>query len=490
MKPRMDRSTRLEAILAQAKTDRGRLDSAAVGTFSLTTLGIASVVGAGIFVTTGQAAAEFAGPGVVISFVLAGIAAGLTAICYAELAAMIPIAGSTYSYAYAAFGTFLAWFIGWDLLLEYLFAASTVAVGWSGYADSFLGSIGLHVPDDLVNPPFGDDAGVLNVPAILIVFAACGLLLVGMRQSARTNDSMVVLKMAILVLFVIVGAAYIAPDNWEPFVPANSGTFGDYGVSGVVRAAGVVFFAYVGFDAVSTAAAEARDPQKTIPRGLLLTVLISTVLYVAIGLVLTGLVPYQTLNVSDPISKAIEEAGPGAKWLDNAIDIAAVIGLASTVLVTFYGQTRILMRMSSDGMLPPMFGRVSERFKTPTFTTAVCAVAGAIVAGLVPIDVLGQLVSIGTLMAFLIVCSGVLVLRRTNPELERPFRVKRVEIVAPLGILSALALMITLPSDTWIRLGVWLVIGLTIFFLYARTRSVERFEALAAGERKLEGDEA
>ena len=485
----MDRSTRLEAILAQARTDRGRLDSGAVGTFSLTTLGIASVVGAGIFVTTGEAAAEFAGPGVVISFVLAAIAAGLTAICYAELAAMIPIAGSTYSYAYAAFGTFLAWFIGWDLLLEYLFAASTVAVGWSGYADSFLGSIGLHVPDDLVNPPLGDDAGILNVPAILIVVAACALLLVGMRQSARTNDSMVVLKMAILVLFVIVGVAYITPDNWEPFVPANTGDFGDYGVSGIVRAAGVVFFAYVGFDAVSTAAAEARNPRKTIPRGLLLTVLISTVLYVAIGLVLTGMVPYHTLNVSDPISKAIEEAGPGAAWLDNAIDIAAVIGLASTVLVTFYGQTRILMRMSSDGMLPPLFGRVSERFRTPTFTTGVCAVAGAIVAGLVPIDVLGQLVSIGTLMAFLIVCAGVLVLRRTNPELERPFRVKRVEIVAPLGILSALALMITLPSDTWIRLAVWLALGLTIFFLYARHRTEERFAALASGQRALEGDE-
>ena len=485
----MDRDDRLQAILAQAKTDRGRLDSGAVGTFSLTTLGIASVVGAGIFVTTGQAASEFAGPAVVISFVLAGIAAGLTAICYAELAAMIPIAGSTYSYAYAAFGTFVAWFIGWDLLLEYLFAASTVAVGWSGYADSFLGSVGLHVPHDLVNPPFGDDAGVLNVPAILIVLATCALLLIGTRQSARANNSMVVLKMAILVLFVIVGAAYVTPDNWEPFVPANDGDFGHYGVTGVIRAAGVVFFAYVGFDAVSTAAAEARDPQTTIPRGLLLTVLISTVLYVAIGLVLTGLVPYQTLNVSDPISKAIEEAGPGAAWLDNAIDIAAVIGLASTVLVTFYGQTRILMRMSSDGMLPGVFGRVSARFKTPTFTTVVCAVAGAAVAGLMPIDVLGQLVSIGTLMAFLIVCAGVMVLRRTHPDLERPFRVRHIQVIAPLGILSALALMAMLPADTWIRLAVWLCIGLTIFFLYARRHTEERFAALASGARALEPDD-
>jgi basic amino acid/polyamine antiporter, APA family len=485
----MDRDDRLEAILAQAKTDRTRLDSGAVGTFSLTTLGIASVVGAGIFVTTGLAASEFAGPAVVISFVLAGIAAGLTAVCYAELAAMIPIAGSTYSYAYAAFGTFLAWFIGWDLLLEYLFAASTVAVGWSGYFDSFVGSFGIHIPHDLVNPPFGDDAGVLNIPAIAIVGGSTALLFIGMRESARTNNAMVTLKMAILVLFVIVGVAYITPDNWEPFVPKNTGDFGDFGISGIVRGAGVVFFAYVGFDAVSTAAAEARDPQRTIPRGLLLTVIISTVLYVAIGLVLTGLVPYSTLNVSDPISKAIEEAGIGAHWLDNAVDIAAVVGLASTVLVTFYGQTRILMRMSSDGMLPPLFGQVSERFKTPTFTTIVCGVAGAIVAGLVPIDVLGQLVSIGTLTAFLIVCAGVLVLRRTNPDLERPFRVRRVNVVAPLGIASALALMVMLPADTWIRLVVWLSIGLVIYFLYARRNTEERFAALAAGERKLESDD-
>ncbi len=485
----MDRDTRLDAILTQARKDRGRLDAGAVGLFSLTTLGIASVVGAGIFVTTGEAAAEFAGPSVAISFVLAGIAAALTAVCYAELAAMIPIAGSTYSYAYAAFGTFMAWFIGWDLLLEYLFAASTVAVGWAGYFESFLGSIGIGFPHALANPPFGDDPGAVNLLAMLIVGLATALLVMGTRQSARTNNAMVTLKMAILVVFVIVGAAYVAPANWEPFVPPNEGDFGEYGLSGIVRGAGIVFFAYVGFDAVSTAAAEARDPQRTVPRGLLLTVLISTVLYVAIGLVLTGLVPYRTLDVADPISKAIEAAGPGVTWLDNAIDVAAVVGLASTVLVTFYGQTRILMRMSSDGMLPPLFSRLSARFRTPVFTTIVCGVAGAIVAGLVPIEVLGQLVSIGTLMAFLLVCAGVLVLRRTHPHVERPFRVKRVGLVAPLGILSALALMAMLPVDTWIRLLVWLAIGMTIFFLYARRHTEERFAALVSGERAAVPDD-
>jgi basic amino acid/polyamine antiporter, APA family len=450
-----------------------------MGPLSLTTLGIASVVGAGIFVTTGAAAAQYAGPAVVVSFVLAGVVAALTALCYAELAAMIPIAGSTYSYAYAAFGAFLAWFIGWDLLLEYLFAASTVAVGWAGYAVSLLDSVGIHVPHDLATSPFGDDAGVLNLPAILVVAATTALLVVGARQSARANDAMVLLKLAILLLVVAVGVAYVTPDNWSPFVPANEGGFGEFGASGVVRAAGVVFFAYVGFDAVSTAAGEARDPQRTVPIGLLGTVLISTLLYVAVALVLTGLIPYRELDVSDPISRALEAAGPGVEWLDEAVDVAAIVGLFSTVLVTFYGQTRILMRMSADGMLPPGLGRVSPRFRTPVVTTVLCGIAGAVVAGLVPIDVLGELVSIGTLLAFLLVCSGVLVLRRTHPEVERPFRVPRVELVAGLAIAGALALMAMLPLSTWIRLVVWLVVGLTIFFTYARRHTSERFAELA-----------
>jgi APA family basic amino acid/polyamine antiporter len=450
-----------------------------MGAFSLTTLGIASVVGAGIFVTTGTAAAKYAGPGIAISFILAGIAAALTAVCYAELAAMIPIAGSTYSYSYAAFGSFVAWFIGWDLLLEYLFAASTVAVGWSGYAVSFAGSFGIQFPHDLAQPPFGE-GGILNLPAIAIVAATTALLVIGMRQSARANDSMVILKVGILVLFVVVGLTYIAPENLDPFVPPNEGGFGEFGLSGVVRGAGVLFFAYVGFDAVSTAAAEARNPQRTIPIGLLSTVAISTTLYIAIGLVLTGLVPYTDLNVADPISRALEAAGTGAHWLDNAIDVAAVVGLASTVLVTLYGQTRILMRMSADGMLPRAFARISERLRTPIFTTILCGILAAIVAWLVPIDVLGELVSIGTLLAFLLVCAGVLVLRRTHPDVERPFRVPRVHLVAGLGALSALALIATLPLETLLRLVIWMAIGVVIYFAYARRHSQSRFAELAA----------
>jgi APA family basic amino acid/polyamine antiporter len=471
----------LDAIVTQAKRDRGRLNSGAMGAGSLTALGIASVVGAGIFVTTGAAAAEYAGPGVVFSFLLAGLAAGVTALCYAEMAAMIPAAGSTYSYAYATFGVFLAWFIGWDLLLEYLFAASTVAVGWSGYFDSLLRSIGITLPHSLTNAPFQHDGGVVNLPAIAIVLLTCGLLWLGMRESAKANNWMVALKMAVLVLFVAFGVFYVKKANWEPFVPHNEGGFGEFGVTGVLRAAGVVFFAYVGFDAVSTAAAEARRPQRTIPIGLLATVGISTLLYVLIAIVMTGMVDYRRLDVADPLAEAVRAAGPALGWLESAVSIAAVIGLAATVLVTFYGQTRIFMRMASDGLLPDRLGAVG-RFRTPGTATLVCAVVGGLCAGFTPIDVLTNLVSIGTLLSFVIVSGAVLVLRRRRPDIERPFRVPAVGLVAPLGMVSAAALIALLPVTTWIRLGVWLLIGLTIFFAYARPRSTARMARLDQSE--------
>jgi APA family basic amino acid/polyamine antiporter len=464
----------LDAIVEQAKRDRGRLDSSAIGPVGLTAIGIASVVGAGIFVTTGDAAAQYAGPAVVISFLLAGLAAAVTALCYAELASMIPAAGSTYSYAFAVFGPFLAWFIGWDLLLEYLFAASTVAVGWAGYANSALESVGVHLPNAVVNPPFGDDAGGMNLLAMFIVFGTCGLLYLGMRESVKANNAMVALKLGVLIAFVIAGAFFVTDANLHPFIPSNEGGFGEFGVSGVLRAAGVVFFAYIGFDAVSTAAAETRNPQRTIPIGLLATVLISSILYVVIGLVMTGLVDYHQLNVADPIAKAVSAAGPSLDWLETAVSAAAVIGLAATVLVTFYGQTRIFMRMSADGMLPDSIGRVSGRFKTPGRATLICALAGALIAGLLPIDVLGDLVSIGTLLSFTIVCSAVIVLRRTRPDLHRPFRVPAVNFVAGFGIFCAVALIATLPVTTWIRLAVWLAIGLCIYFGYSRKRSRAR----------------
>ena len=472
----------LDTIVAQARRDRTKLDSAAMGTFSLTALGIASVVGAGIFVTTGTAAAQYSGPAVVIAFVFAGFAALVTARCYAEMAAMIPAAGSTYSYAYAAFGVFVAWFIGWDLLLEYLFAASTVAVGWSGYFVNLLDSLGIAFPNELATPPFGAGAGWVNLPAVAIVALTCAALVLGTRESARANNVMVVVKMTVLLLVIGVGIFYVSSRNWTPFVPKSEGGFGDFGWTGVLRGAGVVFFAYVGFDAVSTAAAEAKNPQRTVPLGLILTVVISTALYVAIGLVITGMVNYRDLDVADPISRAIQQQGPQLTWLRDVVNVGAVVGLASTVLVTFYGQTRIFMRMSEDGMLPSAFGRISERFRTPQFSTIVCAIVGGTVAGLVPINVLGELVSIGTLLAFLIVCSGVMYLRHARPDLERPFRVPAVHVVGTVGILSALGLILTLPPETWIRLAVWMAIGLCVFFFYARGHTAARFAQLRADD--------
>ena len=468
----------IDAAVARAQLDRTRLNSNALGPVSLTALGIAVVVGAGIFVTTGEAAADFAGPAVAISFILAGIAAGAAALCYAEMASMIPAAGSTYSYAYAAFGLFAAWFIGWDLMLEYLFAASTVAVGWSGYAVDLLDSVGIEFPASLASSPL--DGGTINLPAIFVVVATIAVLAAGTRESARANNVMVAVKVAVLLLFVGVGAFYISTSNWVPFVPASEGSFGEFGASGIVRGAGVVFFAYIGFDAVATAAAETRDPRRTIPIGLLSTVVLSAGLYIAVALVITGMTSYTNLGVADPISAAVESAGPSLDWLKALINVSAVVGLAATVMATFYGQSRIFMRMSNDGMLPDLFGRVTPGARTPVPALIVCAIAGSLVAGFVPIEDLVDLISIGTLLAFLIVSVGVLALRRARPDLERPFRVPMVWAIAPIAIVSSLSLMVTLPVQTWIRLGVWLLIGIAIFFGYSRTRATRRRSEMEA----------
>jgi APA family basic amino acid/polyamine antiporter len=468
------RGGNLDAILATAAVDRKRLNSNALGAFSLTLLGVASVVGAGIFVVTGDAAAHYAGPAVLISFVLAGIVAGLTALCYAELAASIPVAGSTYSYALAAFGSFVGWFIGWDLLLEYLFAASTVAVGWSGYLVSLCASVGIHIPHDLSTAPFGSDPGVVNLPALAIMLLCSGALYLGTRESAVANNTMVVLKLAILALVVAVGIFYVTSANLHPFLPPPEDGFGHFGWTGVLRGAGIVFFAYIGFDAVSTAAAEAREPRRTIPIGLIGTVLIATAIYVAVGFVLTGMLNYRRLGVADPVAAAVQAAGPNLNWLLRLTDIAAVVGLASTVLVTLYGQTRIFMRMSEDGMLPAAFGKVGKKTKTPHFSILLCGIVGGTVAALVPLSVLGELISIGTLLAFIIVSCGVVTLRRRYPDLERPFRVPALPLVATAAILSSLALMATLPGATWIRLGVWALLGICVYFFYARDNSARK----------------
>ena len=462
----------------------------ALGPINLTALGIGAVIGAGIFVLTGQAAAKYAGPAIVYSFILAGLACAFAGLCYAEFSAMIPVSGSAYTYGYATLGEFVAWIIGWDLILEYLFAASTVAVGWSGYVVSFLKDLGIIIPPALTAAPYNHtapaDAGwniwrlftegwvstgaVLNVPAMVIVGIITILLVVGIKESATFNNIIVAVKMTVILAFIAIGIAYINRENWVPFIPAPTGP-GQFGWQGIVRGAGVIFFAYIGFDAVSTAAQEARNAQRDMPIGILCSLAICTILYIAVALVLTGIVKYTELNVPDPIAVAINSLGDGLKWLRPIVKIGAIAGLSSVVLVMMMGQPRIFYTMSKDGLLPPVFSAVHPRFQTPWLATILTGAIATLVAGLFPIGLLGELVSIGTLLAFAIVCAGILVLRLTDPEIDRPFRTPMVWIVSPLGVFFCLYLMYGLPRDTWARLIVWMAIGLVIYFSYGRRHS-------------------
>ena len=485
---RLLRRKNVAELQTEAETDN-RLHRA-LGAGNLTALGIGAIIGAGIFVLTGQAAAKYAGPAIVLSFMLAGLACAFAGLCYAELAAMLPISGSAYTYAYATLGEFIAWIIGWDLILEYLFASSTVAVGWSGYVVSFFKDFGIHIPAAFTSAPYNHvappDAGwnmwrlftegwthtgaVLNVPAMVIVAVITGLLIIGIRESAGFNNVIVAVKLLVILTFIAVGIAYLNRDNWTPFVPPAQEQ-GVFGWGGVLRAAGVIFFAYIGFDAVSTAAQESRRPQRDMPIGILASLAVCTVLYVAVALVLTGIVHYTQLNVPDPIAVAIDSLGAGVAWLRPIIKVGAIAGLSSVILVMMMGQPRIFYTMSKDGLLPPVFSHVHHRFRTPWVATLVTGCAAMAMAGLFPIGLLGELVSIGTLLAFVIVCVGVFVLRLRHPEIARPFRTPAFWLVCPLGAISCSWLMYGLPRDTWSRLFVWLIIGLLIYFTYGIRRS-------------------
>jgi len=449
---------------------------------ALVLLGIGAIIGTGIFVLTGTAAANHAGPALVVSFLIAGLGCALAGLCYAEFASMIPVSGSAYSYSYATLGEFVAWFIGWNLILEYLFAAATVAVGWSGYVVSLTNQLGMHLPDALTNAPLTKGAGhfeivrtgaLINLPAVLVVAAITALCYVGIHQSARFNAIVVAIKVTVIVLFIGFGVWVVDGANWQPFVPANTGEFGSFGWSGVVQAAGIIFFAYIGFDAVSTAAQEAKNPQRDMPIGILASLAICTVLYVAMSAVLTGMVSYTELNTPAPVALALDRH-PELSWLAGWIKLGAIAGMTSVMLVMLLGQPRIFYAMSVDGLLPPLFRRVHPVHKTPYVGTLVTGSLAALIAGLFPVTILGELVSIGTLLAFTTVCIGVLVLRYTRPDLKRPFRVPAPWLVCTAGALVCTGMMVSLPHDTWVRLLAWTVIGFLIYFLYGFRHSALR----------------
>ncbi|MBO1074563.1 amino acid permease [Roseomonas marmotae] len=469
----------ISGIIASANTGAVGLKRS-LGPLSIMAMGIGAIVGAGIFVLTGTAAAEFAGPALILSFILAGIACAFVGLCYAELAAMIPVSGSAYTYTYATFGELAAWIIGWNLVLEYALGAATVSVGWSGYMQSLLLNFGLHLPPALTQATGTvlrlDDGrevtALLNLPAALIVCALTTMLILGTTKSTRLNNIMVSVKIAVVLLFVLVGAAHVTPANWTPFLPPNTGEFGHFGWSGVLRGAGVVFFAFIGFDAVSTAAQEAKSPQRDMPIGMLGSLIICTLLYVLVAGVLTGLVSYTELDVADPIARGIDAIGLG--WLSAVIKIGAIVGLTTVILVLLYGQSRIFMTISRDGLLPPVFSRIHPRLQTPWLSQMLIGFAVAVMAATLPINVLGQMVSIGTLFAFVFVCGAVLYLRRYEPGIARPFRAPGVPAVPLLGIAFSLLLMVGLPASTWLRLVVWVAIGCGIYMLYGRHHSLLR----------------
>jgi basic amino acid/polyamine antiporter, APA family len=449
-----------------------------LGPTSLIMIGIGEIIGAGIFVIAGTAAAQHAGPAVLISFVVAGVACLFSGLCYAEFASLIPESGSSYTYAYATMGRFMAWFIGWNMVLEYLVSASTVAVGWSGYFVSLLHNLGIDFPTALTSAPIGGagltelhfTGAIGNFPAVGLIAVLSLFLLVGVRESAGFNNVLVSIKVGIILLVILFGLPFVRRDHLTPFIPANTGEWGHFGISGVLAASGMIFFAFIGFETVSVAALEARNPRRDIPIGILGSLCICAALYMLVGVVLTGITDWRLLNVPDAMSFAVGQV-PALRWLVLPVDAAALAGLATVTFVALYGQSRIFYAMARDGFLPPIFSAIHRQFQTPFQGTAVTGIFAALIAAIFPLDILADLVSIGTLVAFVAVCAGVMILRQTAPEVRRPFRTPWVWVVAPLGVVSCGVMMFSLSQATWLRLVVWSAIGTAIYLAYGRHRA-------------------
>lgn len=450
-----------------------------LGPTQLVALGIGAIIGAGLFSLTGIAASTNAGPAVVLSFVLAAVGCAFAGLCYSEFATMIPIAGSAYTYAYATMGELLAWIIGWDLVLEYAVGAATVGVSWSKYVMSFFHDFGIAFPAQLAASPFEPVVlpetgevivGIINLPALFIIAMISLLLMIGIQESARVNAFIVALKVSVVLVFIALGWAYIDPNNFEPFIPPNTGEFGVFGWSGVLRGAGLVFFAFIGFDAVSTAAQEARNPQKDMPMGIIGSLAACTLLYVLFAHVLTGIVNYTELNSAAPVAVAIDRTD--YRWLRPAIKLAIIAGYTSVILVMLLGQSRVFFSMSRDGLLPKLFSDIHPRFRTPWRSNLLFMAGTGAIAAFAPIKLLGEATSIGTLFAFVLVCAGIIIMRKTHPEVPRPFKTPLVPLIPALGVLFNFGLMLGLPGDTWIRLFVWMAIGLAIYFRYGRKHSI------------------
>jgi APA family basic amino acid/polyamine antiporter len=470
----------LEKLMSEAAETGEHSLRRALGPVNLVTLGIGAIIGAGIFVITGQAAAQFAGPAIILSFVLAGIACALAGLCYAEFASLIPIAGSAYTYSYATLGELVAWIIGWDLILEYAFGAATVAVGWSGHLRSFFRDIGITIPAMPASDIslFGTTLHLrFDYIAFLIILFITAILVIGIKESANFTTAIVILKVAVVCVFIALATAFLMkngwqPNHWHPFIPPNTGTRGQFGWSGVLRGAGVVFFAYIGFDAVSTAAQEAKNPKRDMPLGILGSLVICTVLYIIVSGLLTRLVPYSELNVPDPVVVGIRTTGQ--QWATFLVELGAVAGLATVMLVMLLGQSRVFYSMSRDGLLWPWASKIHPRFRTPYISSIVVGFFVAVLAMLVPLSVLDEMTSVGTLLAFMLVSIGVWVMRRTHPDLPRPFKTPMVPLVPILSVLFSGLLIVSLSYLTQLRLLVWLVIGFVIYFTYSVKHSKVR----------------